>query len=69
MTSCYEYSSDFLNIIIYGIKKEVLFPINYDLPTSMKIDQMVPDILQKYRILLYPRKQELCMIQKKSFYR
>ena len=47
MTSHYEYSSDFLNIVIYGIKKEVLFPINYDLPKSMKIDQMIPDILQK----------------------
>ena len=70
-TSHYEYFSDLLNIMIYGIEIKDLFPMAYDLPTSMMIDEMVSDIivkknntlLSKKAIVLYHPDRELLHIK------
>ena len=47
-TSHYEFSSDSLNIIIYGINIQELYPEFYQtLPNMNDVQQKIPDIMEK----------------------
>ena len=47
-TSHYEFLSDSLNIIIYGINVQELYPEFYQtLPNMNDVQQKIPDIMEK----------------------
>ena len=71
-TSHYEYTSDKLSIIVYGVKESEVLPISYNvIPQISTLKDLMPDIFvksvstqyMKKAILIYNTEKELVQMK------
>ena len=66
-TSHYEFSSDPLNIIIYGVNIQELYPeFSQTLPNMDDVQQKIPDIMEKLEKTTFSKKGIMLYVKEKE---